>query len=77
LIGESITFPLNGYYTQTGAWQESSSWYCTEKIAVSENSGVETNATYIACWDINGKWLGRNVGKDGILEGTKYIAIYG
>ena len=77
LIGESITFPLNGYYTSTGAWQESSSWYCTEKIAVSENSGVETNATYIACWDINGKWLGRNAGKDGILEGTKYIAIYG
>ena len=42
-----------------------------------ENSGAETNAVYIACWDINGKWLGRNVGKDGILEGTKYIAIYG
>lgn len=77
LIGESITFPLNGYYTATGAWQESSGYYCTEKIAVSENSGVETNATYIACWDINGKWLGRNAGKDGILEGTKYIAIYG
>lgn len=77
LIGESITFPLNGYYTQTGAWQESSGYYCTEKIAVSENSGAETNATYIACWDINGKWLGRNAGKDGILEGTKYIAIYG
>lgn len=77
LIGEDIALPLNGYYTATGAWQASDSWYCTNKIAVSENSGVETNATYVACWDINGKWLGRNVGKDGILEGTKYIAIYG
>ena len=76
LLGEDIALPLNGYYTATGAWQASDGWYCTNKIAVSENSGVETNATYIACWDINGKWLGRNSGKDGMLEGTKYIAVY-
>lgn len=76
LIGEKITFPLNGYYTSSGAWQSASGWYCTEKIAVSESSGIETNALYIACWDIDGKWLGRNGGKDGVIEGTKYISVF-
>ena len=76
LLGEDIALPLNGYYTATGAWQASDGWYCTNKIAVSENSGIETNATYIACWDINNSWLGRNSGKGGMLEGTKYIAVY-
>lgn len=75
LIGEDIALPLNGYYTATGAWQASDSWYCTDKIAVSENSDINTNVTYIACWDINGKWIGRTEAKNGILEGTNYIAL--
>lgn len=75
LIGEDIALPLNGYYTATGAWQASDSWYCTDKIAVSENSDINTNVTYIACWDINGKWIGRTEAKNGILEGTNYVAL--